>query len=74
MSQRMRRAELRRSTPVVATGGGLHTVVHSSLNAEGLDDLAAVIKPTTISSEIWQGQESLHLYMHLQEHHLSVNC
>lgn len=55
--------------PVVACGGGLHTVVHCSLNAEGLDDLAAVIKPTTsISGEIRQGQESLHLYMDLQEH------
>ena len=56
--------------PVVACGGGLHTVVHCSLNAEGLDDLAALIKPTTtttISSEIRQGQKGLHLDMNLQD-------
>lgn len=54
--------------PVVASGGGLHTVLHCSLNGEGLDDLAAVIQPTnTISGEVRQGQEGLHLHVDLQK-------
>lgn len=61
--------------PVVACGGGLHTVLHCSLNGEGLNDLAAVIQPTnTISGQVRQGQESLHLYIHLQKHQLVDNC
>ena len=43
-------------------------MVHSRLNAEGLDDLAAVIKAPAVSCEIRQGQEGLHLYMNLHEH------
>lgn len=49
-------------------------MVHGSLNAEGLDDLAPIIKPAAISSEIRQGQECLHLYVDLREHQVSVTA
>ena len=56
------------SRPVVAGGSRLHAVVYSCVNAEGLDDLAVVIHLSPLSRQIWQGQESLHLYMHLQSY------
>ncbi len=58
--------ELIVSRPVVAGGSGLHAVVYSCLNTEGLDDLAVVIHLSPLSRQIWQGQESLDLHMHLQ--------
>ena len=62
------------TAPVVASGRWLHTVVHSCLNAEGLDDLAVVVQLSPLSGEIWQRQESLHLHVHLQPCSMSHQC
>ena len=42
------------TAPVVASGRWLHTVVHSCLNAEGLDDLAVAVQLSPLSCEVWQ--------------------